>query len=137
MFEWQDKWDAVVDKGCSDYSSLTKEERICFNIRCLIDAVNNGGIISYYYNSGADYWIETVADLKSLGLGKAAELILKVNALFPNQKPSLDLEERNNQFDEFEEDDEKIEELLDYVDTSFYEMQDEIEAVFEAYITKT
>jgi hypothetical protein len=55
-FEWEKHWQKLIDKYDNDgYDSLTTDERLWFNIRSLIDSVDNGGLISFYYNNGADY----------------------------------------------------------------------------------
>jgi hypothetical protein len=52
----QSKWHALCDKryGVGGYAALTEDERVWVNIRSLIDSTNGGGIISFFYNSGAD-----------------------------------------------------------------------------------
>ena len=78
------KWANLVDKAMRDYNSLTKNERIWFNLRVLIDSFNDGGLISYYYNSGAENVYETIEDLGILKLDKLATIIKKYNEiLFP------------------------------------------------------
>lgn len=64
---WEKHWQELVNKySATGYDSLTSDERTWFNIQCLIDAIDNGGIISFYYNSGADYLEETMEDLNKL-----------------------------------------------------------------------
>lgn len=58
------KWTNLIDKAMKNYNSLTKNERIWFNLRVLIDSFNDGGLISYYYNSGAENVYETIEDLQ-------------------------------------------------------------------------
>jgi hypothetical protein len=96
LSDFQNEWSILVDKGYSNYASLTSNERIWFNIQSLIIFVNNGGLISYYYNSGADHSRETIADLISLGFSDIAGLLQQIDELFPNGQPPLDIAERND-----------------------------------------
>lgn len=53
--DWQKRWEKLFEKPDSEgYESLTPDERAWYNVRGVIDSVNGGGIISYYYNHGAD-----------------------------------------------------------------------------------
>lgn len=112
-------WERLVEKWSREgYESLTPDERTWFNIECLMIAANDGGIISFYYNSGADYLEETLEDLHMLGAHDIVEVLEQINALFPEAKPSKDLEERNEVIDSWDGNNE-IGELLDAVDAQF------------------
>ncbi len=90
------EWCKIVNKASSDYDSLTKNERIWFNIRILIDSINDGGLISYYYNSGANYVYETIEDLKTLEMIDIVNIIEKHNEiLFGKETVPNDLTIRN------------------------------------------
>ena len=67
LLDFQNDWEKLVDKGFQDYNSLTADEKIWLNLGSLISAVDNGGLISHYYNSGADRNKETIEDLIILG----------------------------------------------------------------------
>lgn len=54
LLDYQNHWEEICNKGFINYLSLSSDERIWFNIQGLIGQVNNGGIISFYYNIGAD-----------------------------------------------------------------------------------
>jgi hypothetical protein len=48
--DWKDSWENLVTKCENEgYEKLTSDERVWYNIRSLIDAVDNGGVISFYY----------------------------------------------------------------------------------------
>lgn len=94
----------LFEKLDSDgYESLNCDERLWFNVRGLIDSVNNGGIISFYYNSGADYLEDTMKGLQILEATEVLDFLAKVNELFPNGKPSTDMDERNEVISSWED----------------------------------
>jgi hypothetical protein len=95
ILDFQKEWSNLVDKGYSNYLLLTPDERMWFNIQSLLTFVDNGGLISYYYNSGADHNRETIADLIALGFLDIASLLQQIDKLFPNGKMPLVVEERN------------------------------------------
>ena len=126
LLDFQTDWEKLVDKALSDYSSLNADERIWFNIQCLIDAASDGGLISHYYNSGADYNKETIIDLTTLGFQNIADLLLKINKLFPNSEPSIDIDERNDIISSWSDNDE-LNSWLEQLDTQFYGEAEELE----------
>ncbi len=83
LLDFQSDWVELVSKAMSDYNSLSKNERIWFNVESLIGQVNNGGLISHYYNSGADNNKDAIEDLISLWLPNVADLLVEMNKLFP------------------------------------------------------
>lgn len=51
----QEMWAELCRRWSEEgYVSLSLPERTWLNARCLIDSVENGGLISWFYNSGAD-----------------------------------------------------------------------------------
>lgn len=132
--DWQNDWEKLVDKWSNTgYECLTPDERIWFNVRSLIDAVSNGGLISFYYNPGADYLDETIEDLHKLGEQQVVNLIKKINKLFPNSKPPRDIDKRNEIIDSW---DDKNEELFETVDSHFYELEEDLELKLEPIIKR-
>jgi hypothetical protein len=99
LLDFQDHWQYLVNKASADYNSLTQDERVWLNGQSLLDQVDNGGLISHYYNSGADYNQETIEDLQWLGFSKLVGLLIRINRLFPSGQPSKDILERNEVID--------------------------------------
>ena len=124
LLDFQAKWEKLVDKAVDNYSSLSADERIWFTIQSLLGAVDNGGIISHYYNYGADHNTETIEDLSTLGFPHVADLLEEVNNLFPGGKPSPDIDERNEIISNWPE---EYDDLLKRIDQKFYELEDELE----------
>lgn len=135
LSDFQDRWVHIVDKGCNDYNALTADERIWFSTQALLDAVNNGGLISHYYNSGADHNSETIADLMTLGLPRLANMLIALNELFPGGHPSKDIEERNEVINEWGHNEHEA--LMDRLDQEFYAEADSLEKWLVDHIEKT
>ena len=126
LLDFQVDWEKLVDKAISDYNSLSIEERIWFNIECLIAAVDNGGLVSHYYNSGADHNKETIIDLATLGFQDIADLLLQINKLFPNNEPSINIDERNDVISSWT-DSSELDNWFEQLDTQFYNKEGELE----------
>lgn len=125
LLAFQDKWTKIVDKGQDDFDLLTPDERIWFNVETLIGQADNGGLISFYYNSYAERVNETIADLEKLGAADIADFLKQINALFPNGQPSSDIDERNDVISSWP--DGKYTPLFDSLDDKFYEKRKELE----------
>jgi hypothetical protein len=131
-FEPDDNWKKVVIKGINQYDSLTFPERIWFNIRGIIDSTNNGGLISYYYNSGAENVYDAIDGLKSIGFENIADIIQKYNKiLFKGSIVPKDLEERNGFINEL---DEQTDDLLQILEIDLTKAIDELEKQLEIYL---
>ncbi len=118
LIDFHNDWVRLVGKAVTSYEQLQPEERTWYNIQALIDAVNKGGVISYYSNPGADHLFETMADLKVVGATQAVEILSKMNALFPGGIPSPDIDERNRAILSWNDD--TVCDLLDNLDIDFY-----------------
>jgi len=128
------KWANLVDKAMKNYKSLTKNERIWFNLRVLIDSFNDGGLISYYYNSGAENVYETIEDLQILGLEKLVTIIKKYNeTLFHDKKVPKDINERNEFVSKL---DEKTDSILQDLESDFQDQLETLEKRLETFINK-
>lgn len=125
LSDFQKNWARLVEKGFANYKSLSADERIWFNIQSLIGAVDNGGLISYYYNSDADHVRETMVDLRYIDAVVVADLLEQINNLFPNSQPSTDIDQRNEVIDAWA--DNAYDDLFDELDQRFYALEDELE----------
>jgi len=95
LLHFRAHWASLVAKAFADYGSLTRDERVWINTQSLSGQVDNGGLMSYDYNVGADYKQETIEDLQWLGFPEWAGLLIRIDGLFPGGQPSKDIEERN------------------------------------------
>ena len=131
-FEPTDNWYYVVEKGIKQYNSLTASERIWFNVRQIIDSTNDGGLISYYYNSGAGNVYDAIDDLKSIGFENIADLIQKYNkTLFKGNIVPKDIHERNTFIDNL---DDKTDGLLQNLEIDLTNLIDDLEKQLETYL---
>lgn len=130
LLDFQDKWEKLVDKAMGDFASLTFNERIWFTIQALIGAVDNGGLVSHYYNSDATWNKETIEDLDFLGFINISNLLRKINLLFPNGNVPRDIDERNDLIANWD----NYDELLAKMDAEFYNDEKRLEAKLIAHI---
>lgn len=121
---FHDEWVKVVDKGFCDYSSLTDLERAWFNIQSLISLVSNGGLISYYYNSGANYLFETIDDLSCFGNEEIAKLLMKINSFFLKCDISNEFKKRNEIISNW---DGKYDLIFNDLDKEFFKRSENLE----------
>lgn len=128
-------WEKLVQKADDvGLEGLTEVERIWYTIRVLIDSVDDGGIISFYYNNGAEYLRETMEDLRKIEADMIIKILEEVNILFPEGYISKDIDQRNDVISSWE--DEKIHELLESLDDRFYELNEYLEKKLEHYINQ-
>jgi hypothetical protein len=133
LIDFNDDWGRLVDIAYNSYPLLTPDERIWYNVQGLMQDIANGGLISYYYNYGADHLYETMADLQTIGAGKIIELLQKINELFPDGIPGSDINERNNVISNWE--DGAIDDLLRNLDDGYFKEQEQsLENILVEYI---
>ena len=129
--ELQREWHALCDRwDRSGYAALSDDERMWFNIRSLIDAVENGGLVSYFYNPGADTWPDCRAALRRIGAEDVVAHVDRVAALFGAEVPSS-LEARNRILDGWSEDEDQ---LLEEIDEELMPMMDDLEVGLESFL---
>ncbi len=121
------KWYAVCDKLRGEgYLHLTPAEQIWLDIRSLIDSTENGGLISYFYNSGANRLNECLIALNLLGTDVVRAQVDRVSALFPAGVPPT-VDGRNEVINSWSDDDRSIDELLEDVDNIMYSQIEQLE----------
>ncbi len=125
--EAQLAWEGIVDLGFSDYEKLSREQRVWFNI----EPLTTDGLIDHYVNYGAEHNADTIEDLEYLGFNDIANLMRNFNQLFPNEKPPIDIDERNELLGEFDE------ELVESMDEKFWARCDDIEDKLLEHINET
>jgi hypothetical protein len=129
-----DKWCKVVDKAMKNYQSLSRIERVWYNSRAVIDATNNGGLISYYYNSGAENVYDAIEDIELLGKDRIVEIIKEFNkTLFLELKVPTDIYERNKFIENLTENaDDKLQDL----ESELALLIDDLENQLNIFLTK-
>jgi len=133
-FKPDDNWIKVAEKGIKDYNSLNSVERVWFNCRVVIDSTNNGGLISYYYNSGAENVYDAIDDIKFLGFENISEIIQKYNMiLFKGSPVPTDIDKRNDYINEL---DERTDGLLQNLENELAKILKDLELSLENYLRK-
>ncbi|AQS94501.1 hypothetical protein BXQ17_10680 [Polaribacter sp. BM10] len=89
----QNEWEEIVRKGSLKYQSLSKDERIWFNL----EPIANEGLVDHYMNYGAERNSDLIEDLDYLGLIEISNLFKKTNILFFKNKPPKNIDERNEE----------------------------------------
>ncbi|MGA7991288.1 MAG: DUF4375 domain-containing protein [Thermoanaerobaculia bacterium] len=87
----------------SGFRDITEPERVWVNTRALIDSVENGGVISYFYNSPADHLSDCMSALAVLELPRIAAAVSRVAAWFPGGVPPT-VDGRNEVMDSWPQD---------------------------------
>jgi hypothetical protein len=128
---WKELFKKLEESG---YEKLNMNERVWLNIDGLIGDVNGGGLISFFYNHGADNYGDTIDDLNTIGVPKAIALVKKIAELFPIGKPSKNIEERNEVIDSWDHD--ELNDFFEELDNQFYEITDDIEKKLEPIIAE-
>lgn len=126
--ELQSKWEEIVTKGLNDYQSLSREERIWFSL----EPLTTGGIFDQYMNSGAEHISEIIEDLVYLGFDDIAELVRRMNMLFPGGKPSADIDVRNEIIEDWTDDQE---EEMEAIDDEFWEKSEKLDKALLSFIS--
>ena len=128
-------WHRVCDKWAkSGYASLTAHEQIWFNVRSLVDAVHNGGLISYFYNTGANTYSDMMAALDELGAVEVRSQVKRVSELFSGGVPT-DHTVRNDMINSWADGD-HVDGLLDEVDDKLMPMMSRLEKSLEQYLLR-
>lgn len=105
--------DRVLErKFRSGLTSLSEDDRVFFLVWCYAGMVDNGGLASFFYNSCADYYQETLHALRALNLPQHAELLERAaRLLFSTGAVPATMEERNNSIDTLPDDEESEDEF--------------------------
>lgn len=129
-----DRWSDLCDRWGSDgYDSLSRPEKTWLNIRALIDSIENGGVISYFYNSGADTLVDCLEDLRELEADSVRVQVERVAELFPGGVPG-EIEARNAVIDSWPDGD--IESLLEEVDDELMPLMSSLEEKLSTFLER-
>lgn len=99
---------------------LTDQEKTTYLCQELEAAVNNGGFSQFFFNSSGNFAMDTLYSLKSIGAMKTYELLNRAISLFPDHIIPKDKAERENLLDEIDE------EILNELDSAFYNYEDNL-----------
>lgn len=129
--EAQPAWERIVNLGFSDYSKLTQEQRVWFNI----EPLTTDGLWDHYMNHGADKNADTIEDLEYLNFQSIANQLREFNKkYFPKGVPEGP-DARQEQFDKFPE--KELGEYIEEMDSRFWKVCDELENSLLEHINRT
>lgn len=117
-------WAKIANKAEEDYFSLSEKERVVYNLRKVMEAVNGRGLMRLYEDSDYYYAEDSVDDLYTAGLDEVASIIESANAMFPGGCPSEELEERLEIIESW---DHEFDELFDQWTDDILEFSSEME----------
>jgi hypothetical protein len=130
---WQPAWRALCEKwGADGYDALTPEESVWLNTRAVIDEVENGGVISFFYNSSGNTYSDTIAALELLNAAAVAQQLQRVASRFGESVPTS-LEQRNAIISGWDGDEETYQ-LLEQVDSMLQTSFPELERALEGFL---
>ena len=133
MTDLNSRWKQVCDRfDAEGYESLTHDERVWVNTRSLIDSVENGGLISYFYNSSADTYPDCRIALAKLGAGAVMSQLDLAARLFGNTVP-VTVEARNQVIESWP-DDGTEDAMLTEIDDTLMPLMGELEASLAAFL---
>lgn len=128
--EVQSAWEIIVDKGFSNYQSLTRDERVWFNL----EPLTTGGISDHYINYGAEHNKDTIKDLEYINCHEIANLLKRINRFFIWRKPSKNIDRRNRQIMRIEN---RHPDLLNIIDSKYWGLNEKLEKELLEHINKT
>jgi hypothetical protein len=115
VFTFHEQWRRLADKAFGQgYENLTPDEKVWFNVQSLIQTLHDGGLISFYYNDGANHVGDCVVALDRIGAHEFRRLVDRVSGLFPGGVPNT-TSERNAIIDSWP--DGTVDDLLSAIDT--------------------
>jgi hypothetical protein len=130
----RDRWSDLCDRSSSQgYDSLSRQEKAWLNVRALIDSIQNGGAISYFYNSGADRFADCLEDLRVLKADSVRANVERVANLFPNQVPT-GIDARNAIIESWS--DGEFDALLEEIDDELMPLMSSLEEELRKYLER-
>lgn len=126
-------WQELCEKWSREgYDELTEQEQLWLNVHTLIDATENGDLISYFYNSGADTFDDTVDALDELEANEVAEIVEAFGNFFGDEVPD-DTQERNRVINSWPDGGQESE-ACEAVDEILMPLFEELETKLKAYL---
>jgi hypothetical protein len=133
LIDYQEQWKQLVDRALTyGLETLSCDEKVWFTVQSLIQDIHNGGLISFYYNSGADLLNDTFLALRALDAQKVIELMSRVNELFPSGVPK-DITTRNEIINSWP-DDGTIDEILEPIENEVQQEAELLESKLVSFI---
>ncbi|MBP0726135.1 DUF4375 domain-containing protein [Bacillus sp. RG28] len=136
--DWEQRWKELFEKLEKEgYINLSSDERLWYNVRGFIDAINSGGIGSFYIDKWFENMNDTLDDLKKLEANNAIEMLNQVNELLPKGILLRDPDEISDVFANMDEQSEEFDEFLNELNEKFEEdIEDELETKLDEVVKR-
>jgi len=129
-----DRWKALCVKLSKEgYGALSPAEKTWLNVRSLVDSVENGGTISYFYNPWPGTLSDCLEDLQVVGAGAVRSQLERICGLFPDGVPE-DLDARNEVIDSWSDD---VEDLLAEVDNILMPLMSDVDQKLRSFLERS
>ena len=117
-----------------NFDSLGEVDQVLVAIWGLEADVNNGGLHQYFYNGPGDQAFFAPRALRLIGANRMADIVASANAIFGDQGPPRDHDQRQTRLEQI---DEVAEARLDSLTAEFYEYPDAISDLLARYLETT
>lgn len=128
-----------IAQKCSygdNMENLNDKERVFYITQSLEMEVNNGGFAQFFFNSSGMFANELVAAFEAIGAKKTSEICKKAISIYGDEVPT-DRDKREELLtSDNEEEDEKIEALLNKCDDEFFEYEENLPELNYQFILK-
>jgi hypothetical protein len=132
--DWEQRWKELYNKfDEEEYKKFTPDERLWFNIRSVIDAINSGGIGSYYINKWFVDMNDTIEDLEKIEAHNVITMLKQVNELLPNGALLKEADELSEIIADLGE---ESDELLEEINEKFADIEEEIEEKLDKVVAR-
>lgn len=100
----QDFSDRILDKLPDEgFAGLTPYEERYYAVKVFDDEMDEYGFAQYFYSFSGDHWRRALEGLEAMQSVELLTILRTAMALFPNQSPSDDFDERCKQLDRLQE----------------------------------
>ena len=106
--------------------NLNEEQRIFYITQALEMEVNNGGFAQFFFNSSGMFGNELVSSFEKIGAMKTAEICKKAISIYGDEVPTNRDEREDVITPDDENEEERIEELLNECDDAFFKYEDDL-----------
>ena len=113
-------------KNGEKIEDLNDKQRVFYIVQTLEMEVNNGGFSQFFFNSNGIFAGELISSFKKIGAIKTAEICKKAVSIFGDKIYADRNELQDFLVPDDEEEEEKIEEILNECDDAFFEYEDDL-----------
>jgi len=133
MNKADETWDTLCERwGSTGLRGFSPAEKVWFCVRSLIDAINDGGLVSYFYNSQAAHIEDCQAALQVLDAPEVATHVARAAKFFGRRVPA-DIEARNDIINSWADDGPAVT-FFEHVDAVLAPLLDDLERKLSAYV---